>query len=317
MYIRTSKRTGSRNARFISLIVGGIVVVIAIFQFFAPHFIPAVVTTIIRPFWRMEFSVMNGSLKSPDELLAENQALQIRIQELIAENASTNSIKDENTQLLTLFGRKNPVSSVAISTTSAMQIATSTNPTSTSTSSNFSTITNSISPLGSRILGAILARPPLAPYDELIVDIGSNEGVMLGSPVFAPGNILIGTTTDVLGETSKVTLLSSPGQSYPVLIGSTHIPATAVGRGGGQYEAQIPQATQIAVGDSVSDGSLSDGTFGTVTAVLNNPSNPFETILFSPPINIYQLRFVEVTIAIPQNQSVSKYVVPSPVKSKK
>lgn len=313
MYIRTSKKAGSRNARFISIIVGGVVVVIAIFQFFAPHFIPAVVTTVVRPFWRMEFSVMDGSLESPDALLAENQALQIRIQELTADNASTDLIKDENSQLLAEFGRKD----LTLTASSTDMISTSTNLISSSTNSDLNTFTNSISPLGSRILGAVLVRPPFAPYDELIVDVGSNEGVMLGSPVYAPGNILIGTTTDVLGETSKVSLFSSSGQTYPVLIGANSIPATAVGRGGSQYEAEVPQATQVAQGDSVSDGSLTDGSFGTVTAVLNNPTDPFETVLFSPSVNIYQLRFVLVTVVSSSNQSVSKYTVPTVVKAKK
>ncbi len=68
--------------RIVTSIIGGIVIVIVILQFFIPYFIPAIVTTLVRPFWRMEFSVMNGSLDSPQQLLAQNEALQIRIQEL-------------------------------------------------------------------------------------------------------------------------------------------------------------------------------------------------------------------------------------------
>jgi cell shape-determining protein MreC len=149
----------------------------------------------------------------------------------------------------------------------------------------------------SHVLAAVLVRPPLATYDELIIDAGSDQSVSVGDKVFAPGNVLIGTTTDVLSQTSKVILLSSPGQSYPVTVGPNHVPTTAVGRGGGQYEAQIPQATNIKEGDLVSDSSLADSLFATVTSVLSNPADPYETVLFSSPVNIYQLRWVLVEIS--------------------
>ena len=239
----------------------------------------------------MEFSVASGSLDSPEALLAQNEALKIRIQELQVQNSSVNAIQNQNSEMLSLLGR----TSANLSVVEVNSSSTDSNGSSTSNVSvkPLSTLT----PLNNRILGAVLVRPPLAPYDELIIDVGSNEGVISGAPVYAPGNILIGTTTDVLGETTKVTLFSSSGQTYPVSIGSAHIPALAIGRGGGQYEAQVPQATQISQGDIVSDSVLNNGSFGTVTAVLNNPSDPFETILFSPPINIYQLRFVLVSHA--------------------
>ena len=270
MYIQTSKKSGNRNTHIIATIVGSFVVIVVILQFFIPHFLPALFTTIARPFWRMEFSVMSGSLDSPSSLLAQNEALKIRIQELQVANASVDSIQGTNTELLALLGRTNSIhSSSSTITASSTSLSTST--------PNVPLV--SLNPINNKILAAILIRPPLAPYDEFIIDVGSNQGITPGSAVYAPGNILIGTTTDVLGETSKVSLFSSPGNSYPVLIGSNHVPATAVGRGGGQYEAQIPQATQITKGDIVSDATLNDGFFGQVTSVVNNPSSPFETVL--------------------------------------
>jgi len=145
-----------------------------------------------------------------------------------------------------------------------------------------------------RILAAVLVRPPQAAYDELLIDIGADHGITPGSRVYAPGNILIGSTTDIFGQTSKVELFSSSGNTYSVLIGPSRIPATAVGRGGGQYQAEVPQASKINQGDTVSDSSISDAPFGIVSSVLANPADPFETVLFAPPVNIYQLRWVLV-----------------------
>ncbi len=288
----------------ITIISGFIVVFVVILQLFIPHLIPSIFTTIVRPFWRMEFSIASGSLDSPSVLLAENEALKIKLQTMIADNASVGGIQAENEELLSLLGR----SSNAIDLTSTSSVLTSF---STSTTSfdiaSLAGITNN-----SRILAAVLVRPPFAPYDEFVVDVGSNRGIVAGAKVFAPGGILIGTTTDVLGETSKVSLFSSPGETYPVLIGSQHVPTTAIGRGGGQYEAQIPQATQIAIGDIVYDASLGDGVFGTVTQVLNNPANPFETILFAPVINIFQLRWVLIDTGIYNSNYIQTSMVLKP-----
>jgi cell shape-determining protein MreC len=284
-YIRTSSRPNQRRSRLIASIAGGVVILVALIQIITPHFLPAFFTTIVRPFWRIEFSVASGSLSSPQALLMENEALKTRIQELTADNASAGSWRGQYAELLAALGRPElvPASSASNSAT-----------TSTSSISTSADISAYFDKNNSRILAAVLVRPPLAPYDELIIDVGADRNIVPGSKVYAPGNILIGTTSDVLGETSKVTLFSTPGQNYQVFIGPNHIPATAIGRGGGQYEAQVPQATTVNEGDVVSDGSLGDGIFGTVLSVINNPADPFITVLFAPPVNVYQLRWVFV-----------------------
>jgi cell shape-determining protein MreC len=206
--------------------------------------------------------------------LAQNEDLKRQIVALNVEQGSIQSVVSQNEDLLAMLGRSAAVGS---STASSSKVN------------------------GAHILGAVLVRPPMAAYDEIIIDAGSDDGIMAGARVYAPGNVLIGTTTDVLSQTSKVTLFSSPGQQYPVLIGSSHIPATSVGRGGGQYEADVPQASKIDQGDIVSDSSLSDSAFGIVTTVLANPADPFETVLFAPPVNIYQLRWVLVEAPAKKN----------------
>jgi cell shape-determining protein MreC len=278
------------------MIGGGAIVLVALLQIAMPHFLPSLFTTIARPFWRMEFSFGSGSLESPESLLAENEALKVRIQELSVENASTDSIRSQNAELLSALGRSDltmvPTNETpVILGTSSQATTTSAQP---AVHGDLGALLASLSQDNGKTLAAVLVRPPLAAYDELIIDVGADKGIVPGSKVYGPGNVLVGTTSDVLGETSKVTLFSSPGQTYPVFIGSDHIPATAIGRGGGQYEAQVPQATSINEGDIVTDSSLGDGAFGKVVSVINNPADPFITVLFAPEINVYQLRWVFV-----------------------
>jgi cell shape-determining protein MreC len=258
-------------------IAAGIVVIIIAVQLLVPHFLPSIFTTIARPFWRMEFSVGSGSLESPQTLLAENESLKTQLAALNVQQQSVQAVANDNSELLALLGRTD---ASAVSTSTAQDAS--------------STPISYLKSLPGRILAAVLVRPPQAAYDELIIDIGADHGITLGSKVYAPGNILIGSTTDILGQTSKVKLFSSPGETYSVLIGSSRIPATAVGRGGGQYQAEVPQASKINQGDTVSDSSISDAPFGIVSAVLANPADPFETVLFAPSVNIYQLRWVLV-----------------------
>ena len=137
-------------------------------------------------------------------------------------------------------------------------------------------------------------RPPVAPYDEFIIDIGQDFNVAVNDSVYAPGNILIGHISEVLAHTSAVTLFSSPGQTFSVLVGSDAAPATAVGLGGGQYQAQLPRNIIVSVGDQVVVPSISTTPFGIVTSVTNDPTQAFETIMFAPPINLYQMRWVLV-----------------------
>ena len=266
-YIRTSKRPANKILRAIASVVAGVVVVIILIQVFVPYFLPALFMTIARPFWRMEFSVENGSLDSPGSLLAQNADLENQITALQVSQQSVQMLQSDNSALLLLLGRP-----IASSTALAQG--------------------NPSTP--GRTLAAVLARPPFSPYDELVIDVGIDQSIAPGAKVYAPGNVLIGTTTLVLGESSRVLLFSSPGEQYPVMIGPSNIPATAIGRGGGQYEAEVPQASKINQGDAVTDSSLSDSLFGTVTAVVANPTDPFETVLFSPPVNIYELRWVLV-----------------------
>ncbi len=235
-----------------------IVAVSAVLYFFLPHVLPALFTTAARPFWRMQFSLHSGSLKSPEVLLKENADLTQALADLTARSQTVESVIDENRELKAELGR-------ASSTP--------------------------------RLLGAVLEWPPAVPYDQLVIDLGADHGLTVGSRVYAPGGLLVGAVADVLGQTSKVRLYSSPGNTLQVTIGPSHIPTTAIGRGGGQYQADLPRDVKVQAGDYVQAPLLNDNAFGLVISVLADPNRPFETILFAPPVNLFQMRFVTVEVA--------------------
>lgn len=261
IYLQQNNHAKRNRKRIIAGIFAFLVAIVILIQIFFSHFFPALITSVARPFWRAEFSVASGSLESPQSLLADNENLKIQLEEANLRLRTIQAIELENAELKSFFGKN-------INATSTMK--------------------------NQRILAPVLVRPGIGIYDELIIDGGKNLGFIIDDKVYAPGDVLIGAISDVLPETSKVSLFSSSGNILYVLIGPSNAPATAVGRGGGQYTAQLPRAVKISAGDFVIVPSIDDKPFGIVSAVESDSAQSFEIILFASPVNIYQLRWVLV-----------------------
>jgi cell shape-determining protein MreC len=253
----------NRNNGYRKIILSVSIVFICLFiilQYFWPSFISSIFMTIARPYWRAEFAIESGSLHSIDSLLKENELLKQKIADDETKLAIVESVNSENAELRKL-----------------LQISSSTN----------STLF---------VVAPVIKKPPFGIYDELIIDIGKDKGVSTTSLVYASDNVPIGRVVDVFSQTSKVILFSSPGQKHDVLL-SNKIPAVAIGRGGGQYEVSVPRGLNIALGDFVSYANLDVRPMGKIIYIDSNESLPFEKVLFSAPINIYELRWVTVGIS--------------------
>lgn len=254
-YIQNRNFGRSRNLKISGFVVFILIAMIIAVRIFFPEITSGFFTAIARPFWRVEFSIINGQLRSNEQLLNDNQELLRKLEIANVGMKSTESLVAENEQLKSLLGR--------VSTSSG-------------------------------ILAAVLQRPPTIAYDELIIDIGSDMNLSIGNIVYAAQNVPIGRIEEVNAHTSKVILFSSPGQSYSVFIGKSNIAATAIGKGGGQYSAELPRSADISEGDFVSIPSIKGNLYGIIRSIIADPSATFETVLFSAPINIYQLRWVYV-----------------------
>lgn len=257
-YLRTHSRGIGRNISIATVVVVVIAILAAAVRFFAPQAFLGLFNGVAKPFWRAEFAVDAGALSSPERLVLDNEDLKRKLDEADVRLASIQYIEKENGELKALFGRA------------------STTP---------------------KVLAAVLSRPPYSAYDTIILDIGADYGLSTTSKVYAAGGIPIGRIAEISRDASKAILFSSPGQRYEVLIGSGNLPATAVGRGGGQYEAQLPRGANVAEGDFVDAPSLDSKPFGVVKAVKSDSSELFETVFFASPVNIYGLRWVLVDVS--------------------
>lgn len=146
-----------------------------------------------------------------------------------------------------------------------------------------------------RVVAYVLAGPGLSPYDTLVVDAGTDNGVAAGNTVVYAGSGVIGEVVEVTAASSKIKLYSSPGEEYLVGVGKQSVPAKATGKGMGNFEAKVPEGSAIAIGDDVT--SLKGGLLlGTVSLVEEESSLPFTRIFFRVPFNITEIRSVEVII---------------------
>jgi len=253
-------RTRHGNKALVSrpIVFAFIIVIILLFiQFFFPRIFTSTFSYFFSSLWSGENSVMSD-ITPRTQLINENQNLKQQLALDEAEASSSRVIIDQNNELKSLLGR----------------------------------------PVGTHnlILANVLRRPPGAGYDYFIVDVGSSDGVSVGNSVYSAGSIAVGQIIEVDSHSSKVELYSSSGTNYDVLIGATHIPAVATGQGGGFFSISLSQESGVSIGDEVIIPAISSSPLGFVNAVISDPAQPFERILFESGINPYQSIFMLVEI---------------------
>jgi cell shape-determining protein MreC len=148
------------------------------------------------------------------------------------------------------------------------------------------------------VLAAVILRPPGIPYDTLMLDAGSNEGIAVGDLVSAGGSVYIGKISQVYAVASRVTLFSAPGEEHDALLltasTTAGTPLSLAGQGGGSFTGQVPAGTPVNVGDKALLPNLGIQFIATVTAVDTAAEKSFKTVYLSLPVNPLSLRFVEV-----------------------
>ncbi len=146
----------------------------------------------------------------------------------------------------------------------------------------------------SSIFGNVIAKPPQSPYDVLIIDIGTENGVAVADAVYALGGIPIGRVDEVTGNTAKVIMFSSNGEETPAIHERTGATIILMGSGGGNLEAKIGQETNIEKKDAIVLPQFNGAVVATAVEVESTVTSASKRALFRIPINIFNLRYVEI-----------------------
>ncbi len=220
--------------------------------------------TIFRPVWVVGNSISEklGSVSSfftsKNSLYLENQNLKLQLDTQKALMSNYDYLLNENISLKEILGRKNQKTPM--------------------------------------ILAAILSKPNQSVYDTVIIDAGMGEGIQVGDKVFALGNIPVGRVAEVYSHSSKVILLSNSGEKTKVLISRENILLELVGRGGGNFEMILPRNFTPTKGDQVVLPGINPYVVAVVETIISDPRDPFVKALLVSPVNIQELKFVEVGV---------------------
>lgn len=247
-------------------IVFGFFVLLIIFYFRVGIFkvFSGVLSPIFRPVLSSgnvvgeKINLVPSFFRSKGSFLEENQNLQNKLDSLSARLANYNSILDENIKLREILGRKKDGTSV--------------------------------------VLGEILSKPNRSPYDTLVIDLGERHGIKAGDLVLALGAIPIGRVAEVLSSSSKVVLFSNWGKRTEAIVSGKDVFIQAVGRGGGNFEITLLRELILEKGEEILLPGGDARVLGIVEATISDPRDAFNKVLVVSPINIQELKFVQVEI---------------------
>lgn len=146
-----------------------------------------------------------------------------------------------------------------------------------------------------RILAAVLASPPRAPYDTIIIDAGTEEGISVGDDVLF-GETVLGRVAVVSKKTATVELFSTASVKTPITIwrGGVAVPGEAVGEGGGAFRVTLPKEVGVMAGDLVVMPGINPKQFANVVVVEESITDSFATAYLRNPVRAEFLPFLEV-----------------------
>jgi len=145
-----------------------------------------------------------------------------------------------------------------------------------------------------RLLARVVARPNQLPYDQLLIDRGSDQGVIENVPVFLGKDQVIGIVTKVHAKTSLVTLVSTPGFSSTAYIIGPNIYTYTEGMGGGVVRVRVPQGILLQSGNLVVLPAIDSGVYGTINEISTSPTQPEQYGYVTPGTSLQSMQYVTV-----------------------
>ncbi len=143
-------------------------------------------------------------------------------------------------------------------------------------------------------LATIISKPNRSMYDTIVIDIGTDLDIIEGNTVFANAEFPIGKITKVYDKTALVTLFSSSKEVTEAQIEGSNTSVELVGRGGGNFEMNVPHELSVPPGTFVVAPQIGSRIVAIVADVVSDPHDPINKILLKSPVNIQELKWVQV-----------------------
>jgi cell shape-determining protein MreC len=146
-----------------------------------------------------------------------------------------------------------------------------------------------------RIGAGVIARPPYLPYDALLIDRGSTDGITENAIVYYAHDRSIGVVSHVFTHSALVSLFSTPGMTSTVYVIGPDVFTTAYGEGSGVVRVTIPQGIPLSEGNAVILPSLEVGVLGVVSAVESVSTQPEQNGYVTFDVPLQSVRTVSVS----------------------
>ncbi len=246
-----------RGKSFPLIVIGALVLLVFVINFTVPDFFGSLGHTVALPLWKTGNKTNAAALKSfsflesKKSLIEENTMLREKLSGIEPLFFERERLKKENEELKRMLGRYENTKV---------------------------------------ILASIITKPNRSPYDTVVIDAGSAEGVEKKDKIVAGENVLIGEVEEVFSHSALVRLYSSPGVSMDVSVGDNAMLTTITGKGGGTFEFKLPKNSSIAKGSAIISLGIEPHVVGVVESVFSSAADTFETILARSALNIFTLR---------------------------
>lgn len=224
-------------------------------------FFDSALISLISPLWRAEnkaTGTAEGTLsffRTKNSLINENQSLKEKLASQELELSTLALATAENERLLALLGRR-------------------------------------VNQGG--IMAAVLTYPPQSPYDLIIIDAGTRDGIAAGSRVTLPEGPEIGEVEEATERFSRVKLTSSAGEKTQAVLERTQTPVELSGSGAGNFKIVVPRDVPVEVGDRVLSAYIDAALLAVVEEIDLEATDAFKDVFAKSPTNIFSVRFVMV-----------------------
>jgi cell shape-determining protein MreC len=141
-----------------------------------------------------------------------------------------------------------------------------------------------ITPRGASLLG------------QVTINQGQSAGIIPGDLVIVGDNVLLGTIHTATTNTAIVDLYSNNSYEHTggFIIKNLGITTDGHGNGNGNFLLAVPSGVQVVDGDVITLPQYPDRVVGIIKSIESDPRDPFQKVIARTPININELKFVQV-----------------------
>lgn len=256
-YLLKSKPKRENKNKYISIVI--LFFLLSFFSFFFFDFFHRLTFLVAKPLWNTSTLVSRPFVNikyffvSKNSLISKNLELEDKLTSLNLKEIDYDSLLKENQYLKSELGRVD---------------------------------------LSSKIVGRVLSRPPISPYDVLVLDVGSSHGVVLGSKVYISDSVVIGKISNVGPDSSLVEIFSTGNKKEEAVLSRTGTSFTLVGQGGANFKLEVPKDTDILWGDTFIYPGLKSRVLGSVYYIDSASQSSFKTVYIKIPGNVFSSQFV-------------------------